>query len=79
MKIRERTQNDIVLNSLAGSEIGTEIVEKVKFPNVESLHLRPREEIAEMLVTILKSRTGITRINWELGQPFIEISYIRKN
>ena len=67
-----KTQSDIVAATLLGEE--TEVKEKIKLPDLDKLHLKPKDEIAEVLVNLLKSRRNITSIHWDIGSPFIIIT-----
>jgi hypothetical protein len=69
--------DDIVRSKLAQEEYvaGREKTEELKFAGYETLHERSREEIAECLVNVLKSRPRIKRVDWVVGQP-LKITYV---
>lgn len=72
-----RTQEDIVKEMLMKeTDKGKVVTDKVRMPGLSQLHLKPRVEIAESLVTVLKSRQNIKEIKWEIGAEFIEIKYL---
>lgn len=64
------TQADLVAEEQLKEERVTS--EKIRIPGVESLHLKNRDEIAEVLVNVLKSRAGIKEIKYVVGK-YIEV------
>ena len=71
-----RSQSDIVALNNEKSEKGKEVVDKIRIPGLSSLHLKPKDEIAEVLINLLKSRHGVTEVKWRIGEDYISLSYI---
>lgn len=69
-----KTQADIVAQDQMLME--KEVTENLRLPGLDRLHTKSKEEIAEVLVNILKSRQNITRIDWVLGGP-MRVTYVR--
>lgn len=70
-------QSDLVKNFLTlNSESGQLVTDRVRIPELESLPSKSKEEIAETLTLLLKSRSNLKKIVWELGQPFVELTYL---
>jgi len=68
-----QTQADIVRERSADEP--RVVTERLQLPGVEVLHGRPREEVANILATVvLKAKKDMVEIRWVLGQ-YIEISY----
>jgi hypothetical protein len=75
----QNNQQDIVRDYvIQNKDTNKEVTDRLKWPGLSELATKPKEEIADTLVNILKSRANITRINWEIGQYYIEISYIAR-
>jgi len=71
-----RNQQDFVNNYKADQgDTPRSITDRLQWPGIDHLHMKSREEIAETLVNVLKSRANITNVNWELGKSYIEITY----
>ena len=60
-----KTQQDLVTEDLMSQPRVSK--EKIRLPGIETLHLKSKEEIAEVLTMVLKSRTNIVGLNWVLG------------
>lgn len=67
-------QNELVQQYMREEGMGTPVTEQLRVPGVETLHLMPREDIADVFVNVLKSRSGITEVKWVVGKYF-EITY----
>lgn len=72
-----RSQNDIVANMVAETK-ENEFVEKLRVPGLEKMHEMTKQDLGEALANILKSRTGITKLSWEIGKPYIELTISNK-
>ena len=66
-----RTQQDLVNEELLSQDRVT--IEKLKLPGITTLHTKSKEEIAETLAMVLKSRANIVGMNWVLGK-YIELT-----
>jgi len=62
------TQDDLV--KMSQGLQSTEVTEKVVVPGVEALHLRKPEEIADVLVNVMKSQANIIKFTYVLGSHF---------
>jgi hypothetical protein len=71
-----KNQAEIVAKDQMLRETGREVTDKLRVPGLTELPSKTREEVAEVLVNVLKSRKDITRINWKIGESFIEVSYL---
>ncbi len=71
-----QTQNTIVKNTLQhrAEKRMTTITEKVSVPGLATLHTKGTEEVAKVLANVLKSRAGVTQIQWSVGQAYIEVT-----
>ena len=61
-----RTQNDLLQEEVMSQPVVSK--ENVKLPGIEVLHTKTKEEIAEVLAMILKSRGNIVSMNYVLGK-----------
>jgi hypothetical protein len=66
-----RTQQDLVNEELLTRPRVTK--ELLKLPGITTLHTKSKEEIAETLTMVLKSRANIVGMNWVIGQ-YIELT-----
>lgn len=60
-----KTQQDLVNEDLLSQPRITK--EILRLPGIKELHLRSKEEIAETLTMVLKSRANIVGFNWVVG------------
>jgi hypothetical protein len=51
----------------------TSTTERIVLPGIETLHLKPADEVAQALTNVLKSRAHITSIRYQVG-AYIEIT-----
>ena len=65
------TQQNLLEEEILSQERVT--VERIKVPGIEVLHTRNKEDIANVLATIIKSRSNITGLNYVFGK-YIEIT-----
>jgi len=42
------------------------------------MHEMSKQDLGEALANILKSRSGITKLSWEIGKPYIELTISNK-
>ena len=72
-------QEDLVRDyTLRNKDTDKEVTDRLRWPGIRELHTKPRDEIADTLANVVKSRANITRVNWEIGKDYIEISYIAR-
>lgn len=64
--MRQKTQADLVQEELASIE-PVDRTDKLVLPGIETLHLKPTIEIAEVLANVLRSRPNITRMDFIIG------------
>lgn len=67
---KAQTQADIVNNYPKLGTLGSEVKEELTTPGIKELHLRSKDEIAEVLTQILKSRRDIVGLHWRFGEKF---------
>jgi hypothetical protein len=68
-----KTQADLIREKSRDEE--TVATEKLRLPGIETLHLRTREEVAEVFANVvLRARKDMMEVKWVLGQ-YIEITY----
>lgn len=69
------TQEGIVKQNLKGEQfkVKTDITERISVPGLDSLHLRPIEEIGRVLANVIKSRQSVRSITYVIGSH-IEIT-----
>lgn len=70
--LNPKTQNDLVEQQL--SNIPKEVTEVLKFPGVETLHTKSKEDIAAVLANLLKSRNNVTKLTFVVGSH-LEITF----
>lgn len=51
-------------------------VDTVRPPGLKELAVRPRMEIANLLIGLLDYRKGIVGIEWKVGSDAVQISYV---
>ena len=66
-----RTQSDLVTEELLSQPRTTK--EKLRLPGIEKLHTKTKEEIAETLAMVLKSRPNIVQLDYVVGK-WIEVT-----
>lgn len=47
--------------------------ERIRLPGIETLHLKPVDEVSAVLANVLKSRNSVTTLVFQVGQ-YIEIT-----
>jgi hypothetical protein len=67
---RQTTQADIVKTDQG--YVPKTLSEKIKIPGIENLHEKPTDEIAEVLATVLRSRSNVQEVRYVLGE-YIEL------
>lgn len=70
-----KSQADLVDNFLEEQETGKEVTDQVR---VGQLLTKSREEIAEVLVNVLKSRADIRRLEWDVSKDYVEVTYVAR-
>lgn len=60
-----KTQQDLVDEELLS--VPKETKQILKLPGIKELHQKSKEEIAETLTMVLKSRANIIGLNWVVG------------
>lgn len=63
--MRQMNQADIVRDNK--DYVPETTTEKVRVPGIETLHEKPADEIAEVLALVLRSRSNVVAIKYELG------------
>lgn len=66
-----KTQADIVSESMGIAP--AETVERIHLPGINALHVKTKEEIAEALSNVLKSRNNIKALRYVVGE-YIELT-----
>lgn len=66
------TQQEAVDRDLASQN--KQQVETLRLPGIETLHTKSADEIAAVLTNVIKSRSGITKLVYVVGEG-IEITY----
>lgn len=61
-----KTQTDLVNEDLLMQPKVTS--EVLRLPGIDVLHQKTKEEIAEVLTMVLKSRSNIVGLNWVVGK-----------
>lgn len=70
-----KNQNDIMnKDSVDAPRVETPRTEIFKVPGVETLHTKPVEEIGNVIANVLRSRSNIKSITYEIGKHF-ELTY----
>lgn len=64
-----KTQQDLVNEEFFAQPRNTR--ESLKLPGITTLHQKSKEEIAETLAMVLKSRTNIVGLNWIVGKEIV--------
>ena len=63
--MRIKTQADLVEEELGSRPQENTVT--LTIPGIKTLHQKPTAEIAEVLANVLRSRSGITKIEYVLG------------
>lgn len=71
---KPQNQTDIVNTFPRLGDLGSEVTEQLRMPGLETLHLQNKEDIASVLVQILKQKRNLVAINWRFGEKF-EVTY----
>ena len=61
-----KTQQDLVNEDLLSQPRVTK--EVLRLPGIKELHQKSKEDIAETLTMVLKSRANIIGLNWVVGE-----------
>lgn len=64
-----KTQSDLVNEELLSQPKVTQ--EVLRLPGINTLHQKSKEEIAETLTMVLKSRANIIGLNWIVGEKIV--------
>lgn len=75
MRTKNESQKTIVEDTLkehAASRL-TFTTERVYIPGIETMHLKPIEEVAGVIANLIKSRANLTVLTFHVGK-FIEIT-----
>ncbi len=63
--LKPNSQSDIMKQEL--SEKPRQVTDTLRLPGIDKLHLKSKDEIAEVLANVLKSRANITALKFVVG------------
>jgi len=69
---KSKDQQTQVNNELATQN--NTVTDKLNIPGIKTLHTKPVDEIAAVLANLIKSRAGITKLTYNIGED-VEVTY----